>query len=250
MAAIVADVARVDSLTEQFGRQRLEEGLAYRAESLGSKLATNNNTRDVKLAAHHSAWLICQSPPAKGKLERQTSQANKTHNVTRNFLQLSDKKSCPVVSEVRIVKFGSSKRPNLKRNQAAKSSKEDNGYVVDRCKLNAELRDDYGGFDLSSSSDDELRELNSCKTEALETNFEGKAKSAEILSARPPPGLAQDQSEKDTRRKRNKISRGSLKKKFKISRPCLDLEKMLARRVKDAENDKIPESIFHPIHQM
>ena len=252
MAAIVADVARVDNLTEQFGRQRLEEGLAYRAESLGSKLATNNNARDVKLAAHHSAWLICQSPPAKGKLERRTSQANKTHSVTRNFLHLSDKESCSVVSEVRIVKFGSSKRPkyNLKRNQAAKPSKEDNGYVVDRGKLNAELRDDYGGFDLSSSSDDELRELNSCKTEALETNFEGKTESAEILSAPPPPGLAKDQSEKDTRRKRNKISRGSLKKKFKISRPCLDLEKMLARRVKDAESDKTPENIFHPIHQM
>lgn len=252
MAAIVADVARVDNLTEQFGRQRLEEGLAYRAESLGSKLATNNNARDVKLAAHHSAWLICQSPPAKGKLERRTSQANKTHSVSRNFLHLSDKESCPAVSEVRIVKYGSSKRPNLKRNQAAKPLKKDNEYSVvhDRCKLNAELRDDYGGFDLSSSSDDELRELNSCKTEALETNFEEKAESAEILSVRPPPGLAKDQNEKDTRRKRNKISRGSLKKKFKISRPCLDLEKMLARRVKDAENDKTPENIFHPIYQM
>ena len=253
MAAIVADVARVDNLTEKFGRQRLEEGLAYRAESLGSQIATNNNARDIKLASHHSAWLICQSPPAKGKLERRTrtSQASKTHGVSRNLLNLNDRESPPVVSEVRIrVKFGGSKRPNLKRNQAAKPFKEENGYEVDRGKLNAVLREDYGGLDLSSSSDDELRELHSCKTEALETSLEGKAESAEVLSAQPLSGLAKDQSEKDTRRKRNRICRGSLKKKFKISRPCLDLEKMLARRVKDAENDKTPESIFHPIHHM
>lgn len=250
MAAIVVDVARVDNLTEQFGRQRLEEGLAYRAESLGSQLATNNNARDVRLASHHSAWLICQRPPAKGKSEKRTSQASKTDGVSRNLLHLNDRESPPVVSEVRIVKFGSSKRPSIKRNQAAKPSKEENGYEVDRGTLNAVFREDDGGLDLSSSSDDELRELNSCKTETLETNFEEKAESAEILSARPPPGLAKDQSDKDTRRKRNKICRGSLKKKFKISRPCLDLEKMLARRVEDAENDKTPESIFHPIHQM
>jgi len=253
MAAIVADVARVDNLTEQFGRQRLEEGLAYRAESRSSQLATSNNTRDVnvKLASHHSAWLICQRPPAKGTLERPTSQAGKTHGVSRNLLHLNDRESKPVVSEVRIVKFGSSKRPNLKRNQAAKPPKEeDAGYEVDRGKLNAVLREDYGELDLSSSSDDELRELNSCKIEALQTNFERKAEGAEDNSARLPPGLAKDQSEKDTRRKRNKICRGSLKKKFKISRPCLDLEKMLERRAKAAENDKTPESIFHPIHQM
>ena len=250
MAAIVADVARLDNLTEQFGRQRLEESLAFRAESLGSQLTTNNNARDVKLASHHSAWLICQRAPAKNKLERRTSQASKMHGVSRNLLHLNDRESPPVVSEVRIVKCGSSKRPNLKRNQAAKSSMEENGYEVDRSKLNAILREDFGGLDLSSSSDDELRELHSCKTEALETNFEGNAESAELPSAQPPPGLAKDQSEKDTRRKRNKICRGSLKKKFKISRPCLDLEKMLARRVKDAENDKTPESKFHPIHQL
>ena len=250
MAAVVADVARVDNLTEQFGRQRLEEGLAYRTESFGSQLATNNNARDVKLASHQSAWLICQRTPAKGKLERRRSQASKTHGASPNLLHLNDRESPPVVSEVRIVKFGSSKRPNLKRNQAAKLSKEENGYEVDSGNLNAVLREDYGGLDLSSSSDDELRELHSCKTEALETSFERKAESAEVLSARPPPGSTKDQSEKDTRRKRNKICRGSLKKKFKISRPCLDLEKMLARRVTDAENDKTPESIFHPIHQM
>lgn len=238
MAAIVADVARVDNLTEQFGRQRLEEGLAYRAESLGSQLATNNNASDVKLASQHSAWLICQRAPAKNKLERRMGQVSKMHGVSRNLLHLNDRESPPVVSEVRIVKFGSSKRPNLKRYQATKPSTEENGYEVDRSKLNAILREDYGGLDLSSSSDDELRELHSCKTEALETNFEGKAESVEVLSA----------GEKDTRRKRNKICKGSLKKKFKISRPCLDLEKMLARKVKDVENDKTPESIFHPIH--
>jgi len=248
MAAIVADVARVDNLTEQFGRQRLEEGLAYRDESL----ATNNNARDVnvRLGSHHSAWLICQRPPAKGTLERLTSQASRTHGVSSNLLHLNGRESPPVVSEVRIVKFGSSKRPNLKRNQAAKPSKEENGYGVDGGKLNAGLREDHGGLDLSSSSDDELRELTSCKIKALQTNFEGKAESAEVLSTRLPPALAKDQSEKDTRRKRNKVCRGSLKKKFKISRPCLDLEKMLARRVKDAENDKTLESVFHPIHQM
>lgn len=247
MAAIVADVARLDNLTEQFGRQRLEEGLAYRAESLASQLATNNNSRDVKLASRHSAWLIW---PAKSNLERRTSQASKMHGVSRNLQHLNDRESPPVVSEVRIVKCGSSKRPNLKRNQAAKHSTEQNGYEVDRSKLNAILREDYGGLDLSSSSDDELQELYSSKTKALETNFEGKAESAELLSAQPLPGLAKDQIEKDTRRKRNKNCRGSLKKKFKISRPCLDLEKMLARRVKDVENDKTPESIFHPIHQL
>ena len=252
MAAIVADVARVDNLTEQFGRQRLEEGLAYRAESLDPQLTANNKARDVKLATHHSAWLICQSSTAKGKLERRTSQASKMHCVSRNLLHLNNRELSPVVSEVRIVKFGSSQRPNLKRNQVAKpsNSKHENGYEVDRGKLNDVLSsEDYGELDLSSSSDDELRELHTCKTEALETNF-GKTESAEVLLARPPPGLAKDQSEKDTRRKRNKICRGTLKKKFKISRPCLDLEKMLARRVNDAQNDKTPDSIFHPIHQM
>lgn len=248
MTALVADVSRVDNLTEQFGRQRLEEGLAYRAESLGSQLAANNNTSDVRLASHHSAWLICERTPAKGKFERRSNQADKAHSVSRNLLHLNDKKSPPHVSEVRIVKVGSNKR-NLKRNQVAKPAKEDNGFELVKDRLKIVLKEGDGGLDLSSSSDDELRELNSCKVEATETNFEGNAESTETLWTRPS-GLAKDQGDKDTRRKRNKNCRGSLKKKFKISRPCLDLEKMLARRVEGTENDKAPESIFHPIYQM
>ncbi|KAL9969336.1 hypothetical protein ACROYT_G021537 [Oculina patagonica] len=245
MAALVADVSRVDNLTEKFGRQRLEEGLAYRAESLGSQLAANNNTSDVRLASRHSAWLICERTPAKGKLERRSNQAGKTHSVSRNLLHLSDSESRPVVSEVRIVKVGSSKR-NLKRSQVAKPAKEDDRFELVKDRLKIVLKEGDGGLDLSSSSDDELRELNSSKIEATETNFEGNAESTKTRQA----GLAKDQGDKDTRRKRNKNCRGSLKKKLKISRPCLDLEKMLARRVESTENDKAPESIFHPIHQM
>lgn len=254
MAALVADLTRVDNLTEQFGRQMLEEGLAYRAESLGSQLAANNNAGDVRFTAHHSAWLICERTPAKpGKFERRTSQANKTHSVSRNLVHLrTDRESPPLVSEVRIVKVGSSKR-SLKRNQVEKSSKDENGYELDKKEFkNIVLKEGDGGFDLSSSSDDELRELYSCKTEPLETNFKtsNAAGCPELLSPTRSPGFAKGQNDKDTRRKRNKICRGSLKKKFKISRPCLDLEKMLARRVEDMGTDKIPESIFHPIHQM
>lgn len=252
MATLLADVTRVDNLTEQFGRQRLEDGLAYRAEDLGSQFASNNNASDIRVASHHSAWLFCERMPTKGKLERRSSQvkqASKTHSASRNLLHLNDSESPPLVSEVRIVKVGSSKR-NLKRNQATKHADEENGFELVKDRLNIVLKEGDGGLDLSSSSDDELRELYSCKTETLETNLERKAESAETLWSPRPSCLAKDQGDKDTRRKRNKICRGSLKKKFKISRPCLDLEKMLARKVEGTENDKAPESIFHPIHQM
>lgn len=69
-------------------------------------------------------------------------------------------------------------------------------------------------------------------------NFEGKVESVEVFLV----------GEKDIRRKRNKICKGSLKKKFKILRFCFDLEKMLVRKVKDVENDKILESIFYLIY--
>lgn len=245
MAALVADVTRINNLTEKFGQQRLEEGFAYSAESyLGSQLATDNNTSEVRFASHHSAWLICERTPAKGKLEKRS----KAHSVSRNLLNLSDRESPPVASEVRIVKVGSGKR-NLRRNQAAKSANEENGFELVKDRLNIVLKENDGGLDLSSSSDDELRELNSCKNEALETNFEENLESAETLCTRSS-SLAKDQGDKDTRRKRNKICRGSLKKKLKVSRPCLDLEKMLTRRVEETENNKTPENIFHPIHQM
>ena len=251
MAALVADVTRVDNLTEQFGRQRLEEGLAYRGESLGSQLAKNSDTSDVRLATHRSAWLICKRTPAKGKLEKLSSQASKTHSVSHNLLHRNGRESPSLVSEVRIVKVGSGAKRNFKRNHAVIPAKEENGFELIGDKQNIVLKGAAdGGLDLSSSSDDELRDLYSCKTEELETNFEGNAESAEVLLTRPP-GLAIDQVDKDTRRKRNKMCRGSLKKKLKTSRrPCLDLEKMLARRVEDREDDQAPESMFHPIHQM
>lgn len=245
MAALVADVTRINNLTEKFGRQRLEEGLAYSPEScLGSQLATNNNTSEVRFASHHSAWLICEKTPAKDKLGKRS----KAHSVSRNLLHLSDRESPPVVSEVRIVKVGSSKR-NLRRNQAARSPNEENGFELVKDRLNIVLKENDGGLDLSSSSDDELRELNSRKNAAIETNFEENAESAETLCTQSLSS-AKEQGDKDTRRKRNKICRGSLQKKFKVSRPCLDLEKMLTRRVEETENNKTPENIFHPIHQM
>lgn len=250
MAALVADVTRVDKLTEQFGRQRLEEGLAYGADSLGSQLAANNNAGDVTFTKHHSAWLICERSPVRGKLERRTGQGNKTHGVSRNLPHLSHRRSPPLVSEVRIIKVGSNKRI-IRRTQIANPSKKEDEGELDKDKLYVALREGDEGLDLScSSSDDELRELYSYKTEPFETNSEGNADNGEIHSTRLP-GLVKGQSDKDPRRKRNKFCRGSLKKKIKISRPSLDLEKMLERRVEDMGSGKGPENnIFHPIHQM
>lgn len=252
MAALVADVTRVESLAEQFGRQRLEEGLAHRAESLSSQLSVDNNAPDVKFLPHHSAWLICERAPSKSKQERHTNQGIKQYKTSRNLQHLNDRESPQLVSEVRIVKVNNKR--NFKRTQAVKPSRGEKEYALDKEKLNTVCNEEGEGLDLSSSSDDELRELFLCEAKPAEMDSTrlGKAGGAEDDSARPT-GLLMDQisDKSDTRRKRNKICRGSLKKKIKISRPCLDLEKMLARRLEDLKTDnKKPENIFHPIHQM
>lgn len=246
MAALVADVTRVDKLTEKFGRQRIEEGFVYGAEKTGSQLAANNNAGDAAFTEQHRAWFICERPPVRGKPERRTGQANKPRGASRNLPRLTHRKSPPLVSEVRIIQVRNNKR-GISQNQDPSEREDESKLCKDRFYIS--LRDNDEGFDLSSSSDDELRELHSCKTEFLEANPDGNLDAAEEHSIRLPD-LVKDQSDKDARRKRNKIYRGSLKKKLKVSRPSLDLEKMLARRMEDMRSDKGPENIFHPIHQM
>ena len=252
MAAVVADVTRVDSLTEQFGRQRLEGNFARRTESLGSQLsAPDNHTVDVRLASNGSEWIICERPHTISKQENLANQTIKAQRVSRNLQNFDVRESPQFVSEVCIVKVVGNKR-NLKRNQTVKPSVS----LKKECafdKLNTACNEQDEALDLSSSSDDELRELFKSKVKPSEQDraLQGKSDGSENYSARKN-GLAQDQSDKiDTRRKRHKTSRGSLKKKLKISRPCLDLEKMVERRLEDLKTDgKNPESIFHPIHQM
>ena len=246
MAALVAEVTRVDKLTEKFGRQRIEEGLVYGAEKIGSQLAANNSASDVAFTEHHRAWLICERPRVRGKPERRTGQANKPRVASRNLPHLTHRKSPPLVSEVRIIKVRNSKR-GLSQSQNPSEREDESRFDKDR--LYVTLGGSDEGFDLSSSSDDELREFYSCKTELLEANSDGNLDVSEKHSIRLPD-LVKDQSDKEARRKRNKIYRGSLKKKLKVSRPSLDLEKMLARRMEDTRSDKGPENIFHPIHQM
>ena len=251
MAALVADVTRVENLTEQFGRQRLEEGLGHRAENLVSHLSAENSTSDVRFSSHRGKWLICDGTPANSKHERRASQGIEQHSVSRHLQQ---RESPQLVSEVCIVNVVGNKR-NLKRNQAVKSTRGEKEYILaakDKFSSVCNAEGDEG-FDLSSSSDDELRELFLCKVKPpeMDSDLQEKANSAEVLSAQLTV-LARDQGDKaDTRRKRNKLYRGSLKKKIKFSRPCLDLEKMEARRLEYLKTDnKKPENIFHPIHQM
>lgn len=254
MATLIADVTRVESLAEQFGRQRLEEDLQQvtrRAEILGSQLSPDK-AANVRLSSHHSAWLICERTPTKSKHESYTNHRIKEQFASRNLQHLNGRERPQLVSEVRIVKFVSNKR-NLKRNQAVRPSRGEKEFIFDKDKLNIVSNERDEGLDLSSSSEDELRELfgGKAKPSEVESAPQRKAEDTGTFLARPS-ALDKDQNDKqDTRRKRNKICRGSLKKKVKISRPCLDLEKMLARRVEDLKTDsKDAENIFHPIDQM
>ena len=255
MAAVVADVTRVDSLTEQFGRQRLEDSLARRTESLGSQLsaaAADNHAVDVRLASNGSAeWIICERPHTKSKFENHANHTIKAQRVGRNLQHLDVRESSQLISEVCIVKVVGNKR-NLKRNQTVKPSmSRKKECAFDKQNTACNKREE--ALDLSSSSDDELRELFKSKFKPSEQDrsLQGKSDGTDNYSARKN-GSAQDQSDKiDARRKRYKTSRGSLKKKLKISRPCLDLEKMVERRLEDLQTDeKNPETIFHPIHHM
>ena len=253
MAAVLADVPRVDSLTEQFGRQLLEDSLAHRTESLGSQLsAADNHVVDVRLASSRSAeWIICERPHTRSKPRNHANHRIKAQRVSCNLQHLDVRESPQLVSEVCIVKVVGNKR-NLKRNQTVKPSmshKKESAF--DKHSTTCDERDE--ALDLSSSSDDELRELFESKAKPSEQDraLQGKSDGIDNYSA-GKNGLARDHSDKiDARRKRYKTSRGSLKKKLKISRPCLDLEKMVERRLEDLKTDgKYPESIFHPIHHM
>lgn len=249
MATVIADVTRVDSLTEQFGRQRLEDGLARRPENFDSQLSHACTDIDVRFeSALPNAWIIRESAPSISKHERHANRENKDRCASRNLQDLFIKSSTQRVSEVRIMKVVSNKR-SLKRNlqMIASTSRVEKEFVLDKAKLNLGYKETEEeeqlneAFDLSSSSDEELRDLFArCKERA--GMFQGE-KTCDRLSTMPQAG--------ETKRKRNKICRGSLKKKIKISRPCLDLEKMVARRLEDLGTDrKYAENRFHPIHQV
>lgn len=248
MAALVADVTRVESLTEQLGRHSLDEDLIQRTEKnfVSTQISPDNSASDVRISSHLAdTWLgVVDRTPINSKYNKREAQGIKQHIVSRKLQPLNLRETPKLVNEVRIVKFVSNKR-NLRRNHAVKLERE---YEKDALKTR------YGrveeGFDQSSSSDDELRELFLCnaKTPEMDKEMQENSNSAEVNFR--AAGLVEEKVDKaDTRRKRNKMCRGSLKKKIKISRPCLDLEKMEARRLDDLKIDnKRPESIFHPIH--
>ena len=254
MAAAVADVARVDSLTEQFGRQRLENSSAHRSENLASQLSVDDDGADVQLAPHSGAWIICERTHTKNKHARRANHWGKVCQcaVGRNLQDLHIKESPHLVSEVRVIKIVGDKR-NSKRIETVKLPRGEEGYAHDKQEPNTEDGKRNEALDLSSSSDDELRELFTSKVKSPEqyTAIHGKEDGADNYLVRQS-GLAQGLSDKsDCRRKRYKIGRGSLKKKIKISRPYLDLEKMEERRLEDLEaGGKNPENIFHPIYRI
>lgn len=252
MAVAVADVARVDSLTEQFGRQRLENSSVRRSESLASQLSVHDDGVDVQLVPHSGAWIICESR-THTKNNRHGRQANHEGKVRqcavgRNLQDLHIRESPHLVGEVRVVKVVGNKR-NYKRFQTVNLPRGEDGYAHDKQEPKTEGDKRNEALDLSSSSDDELRELFTSKVKS--PALHGKTDGADNYLVQQS-GSAQDLSDKsDSRRKRYKISRGSLKKKIKISRPYLDLEKMEERRLDDLETGgKSPENIFHPIYRM
>lgn len=251
MAALVADVTRVESLTEQLGRHSLDEDLIQRTEKnfVSTQISPDNSASDVRISSHLAdTWLgIVDRTPTNSKYNKRGAQGIKQHIVSRKLQPLNLRETPKLVNEVRIVKFVSNKR-NLRRNHAVKLEKDGREYEKDA--LNTRYGRVEEGFDQSSSSDDELRELFLCNTKTTEMDKEMQENSNSAEVNFRAAGLVEEKVDKaDTGRKRNKMCRGSLKKKIKISRPCLDLEKMEARRLDDLKIDnKRPENIFHPIH--
>ena len=249
MATVVADVTLVERLTEQFRLQRLEERFpSHRAESRGSQVFGLDNNVHVKFgSAHASSWILREKATTRSKHERHTNHGNKAGCASRNVQELFVIDSPQQgISEIRIAKR------NLKRiHQAVNiSSRAEKESAFDKEKFSTECEEtDYNERDDAlSSSDDELRDLFTRDEKLGVTD----ASMGESVNVKCNPLLRPTGSDhaSERRRKRCKICRGNLKKKFKVSRPCLDLEKMEARRLKDTDNNGTkPESIFHPIHQ-
>ena len=250
MATVVADVTLVERLTEQFGHQRLEERFSNRrAESRGSQFFGLVNNVHVKFGSvHPSSWILREKATTIGKHTRHTNHGNEAGCASRDVQELFVIDSPQQrISEIRVVKR------NLKRIHEAGniSSRAEKESAFDKEKFGTKCRetDCNEQDDASSSSDEELRDLFSRDEKLVTTDMSvGESVYVKCNPLLRPTGSDHASA---TRRKRYKICRGNLKKKIKISRPCLDLEKMEARRLKDIDIDGTKrESIFHPIHQV
>ena len=250
MAALVADLGHVESLTEQFGRQRLDQDRFFNAESLRTQFAANNSISELQLSPQPSAWLIYNGTSEKDAHAIDTVRAYKS-NREDNELVGSDV-SQPLLFQSGVAGYISSKR-TIKRSQCFKASQEKMQITGIKAEISNTARSERDErIDFSSSSDDELRDLFlfQLKTKHAAEDDRRKESHSE-LRLTPPQGLTiKDPVQKDNRRKRYKTCRRTLKKKLKTSRPCLDLEKMLGKRMEDERSEKKSESFFLPIHQL
>lgn len=255
---MVADVSYLDNLTEKLGRQRLDDGFSH--AGAGESLHRTQPVPDFHLTPRQKALLICKPRDLDFSLGKDSS---KPGLYSRGFLRLEtgacSKSAFVTETSVRRNKLAPMKRFAASKRSFLRCDSPDitrQTYTSEAAAVSRELDSDSGN--LSSSSDDELRELfirstNQFKTKPREGIKSEKTRSDPALSSAQSPGISfsanMDVNEKDNSRKRNKTTRGNLKKRQKFSRPSLNLEKMLAARIGKELGNNRPESSFFPIHE-
>ena len=242
---MLAKVPCVESLEEKFSRQKLDDGFRINSDCFGQSLRLKSSVVDCSCpSGSRTVVAICNRASGFSKLERNETPNREDFNSNwlgyrRDSVHLKtdparNEKDDSWILSKKILKGSAGQKSfvgNLK----------DNGVQTSHSKqfqrrMFKGIVDEDGSC---SSSDDEVSKFFFCKSNKISAENTSIADKATVpLKVFPSVSLRSDHfvtvpllEEKEINsRKRIRAKRGSLRKKLKLSRPCLDMDKMLAHR--------------------
>lgn len=240
---MLAKTPCIKNLEEKFSRQTLDDGFSINCDCFARSLRLKSSVVDCSCQARRRTLLICNGGNGVSQLGRNTLLGKDDFN-SKCFEYKPDHlrlKADDAQSE-KNDGWDLSKKI-LKRNTDEKNLQFDGGHsshskhFQQGSRLKAIVDEDGS----CSSSDDEVSKLFFCKPNKNSIENIHSAEESHSLPVRETRNAAlacekfitvslQEEKELNAR-KRIRGKHSSLRKKMKFSRPCLDMDKMLAHRI-------------------
>ncbi|XP_032235357.1 uncharacterized protein LOC116617066 [Nematostella vectensis] len=229
---MLADVGYIESLSEKLRSQRLDDGIY----------------KDECFVRHHSAYKsISRLPPCMKTVvycdgSAEINDCEKTESVlrTRAGLTTEFRALKPRISELAAAS-SSFNQPRQKDDPVTKilPIKEPRSAPNPLPEIRFLRKRNDEGIEFSSSSEEELREL-FLRASSMKRTAVGKIHRpiAPLELCQRKTQLGFNECETESVRKRCKSTRGNLKKKLRISRPSLNMDKMMATKLYKGKKEK------------
>lgn len=249
---MLADTGYLENLTESLRRQRIDD--SFKGECFGHLRNTVGFQQAVpcRIISSRTKTLVYQEPLRTNSVDKTSTNS---HNRKTKLSSMSTEITKPVqeVKPHKTFKEISYLKPKAPLPEICSPLIQKD--LLDKPETSLEIL---------SSSEEELRELcsNQNKTfrilnqipHRVPNTSPGKSlrltRKAEKNCTNETNSGFEDNDDKDMSRKRNKTFRGSFKKKMKLSRPSLNMDKMLATRLSLTKDHISNGNNFYPIENV